>query len=257
MTIRVVSIISRMNVGGPAVLISELLTNLPPVEFKHTLITGHCEANEIDFLENHHLESEVIYLDKVQRSLLPIKDLRSFFELYVLLKKLNPDVVHTHTSKAGVLGRLAAKLAVPGALIIHTYHGHLLYGYFSPLITKMIIFLERMLSQISNVLIAVTQQVRDDLLNAGIGSANKWIVIRPGLSIPSTLPKAIFRKKFDIPDSTFVIAWIGRFTDIKDPMLALRTIEKLPTAIRSNVQLIMAGDGELLTKCRQYADQKQ
>jgi hypothetical protein len=89
MTIRVVSIISRMNVGGPAILLAELVGGLPKTEFDHTLITGRCEKNEIDYLDSHQLDSDIIYLDKVQRSLLPLSDIRSFFDLVNLIKKLD------------------------------------------------------------------------------------------------------------------------------------------------------------------------
>ena len=254
--IRVVSIISRMNVGGPAVLLSELVHGLPTPEIKHTLITGRCEANEIDYLETHKLNSDVIYLEKVRRSLLPFNDFRSFFELISHIKRLNPDVIHTHTSKAGVLGRLAGKIGAPRAKIIHTYHGHLLYGYFSHFATRIIILLEKLLSLITDDLVAVTNQVRDDLIDVGVGSKNRWHVIRPGLSVPTMLSRDETRKQLEIGNNFFVVAWIGRFTDIKDPLLAIRSLEALTVQDLRKVKLVMAGDGELLTECREYAESR-
>jgi glycosyltransferase involved in cell wall biosynthesis len=245
-----------MNVGGPAVLLAELVGGLPKAEFEHTLITGRCESNEVDYLDSHQLDSDVIYLNKVQRSLLPLSDIRSFFELVNLIRKLKPDVIHTHTSKAGALGRIAGKLAAPRAKIIHTFHGHLLYGYFSPFKTKLITSLEKLLAFITDELVAVTQQVKNDLLQAGIGHGNNWHVIRPGLAIPAHLSKVESRNKLGIRVNTFSIAWVGRFTDIKDPLLAIRSLEKLLPEHLSKVQLTMAGDGELLQSCRDYVDKR-
>lgn len=256
MTIRVVSIISRMNIGGPAVLLAELVSGLPKTTFEHILITGRCESNEIDYLDSHKLDTEVIYLDKVRRSLLPIRDIRSFFELLSIIRKLKPDIIHTHTSKAGVLGRIAGKISAPRAKIIHTFHGHLLYGYFSPFRTQLIIKVEKLLSIITDELIAVTQQVKNDLLEAGIGTKNRWHLIRPGLARAVYLSKIDARKKFAISDDSFAIAWIGRFTEIKDPLSAIRSIEKLSPNQLSKVHLTMAGDGELLQSCRDYVSKK-
>jgi glycosyltransferase involved in cell wall biosynthesis len=255
MAIRVVSIISRMNVGGPAVLLSELIKNLPPEEFEHVLITGTCLPNEIDYLDSHPLDSAVIYIDEIKRSILPLNDVKSFFKLIRILKQLHPDIVHTHTSKAGVLGRLAAKVAVPTSKIIHTYHGHLLYGYFPKWKTFLIVQLEKFLGSFSDRLVAVTKQVREDLLGAGIGKANQWLVIRPGLELTPLPDRAAYKKTLGINADKFVISWIGRFTGIKNPKLALEAISKLPLGVLEKVAFVMTGSGELLEEAQSYARQ--
>ena len=255
MSIRVVSIISRMNVGGPAVLLSELIKNLPGEEFHHTLITGTCQSNEIDYLDSHPLDSEVIYIDDIKRSVLPIADVKSFFKLMKTLKSLKPDIVHTHTSKAGVLGRLAARIATPQAKVIHTYHGHLLYGYFPRWKTNLIVLLEKMLGRFTDTFIGVTNQVKVDLLKAGIGPESKWTVIRPGVTPSAEVGKLEARSALGIDLDKLVIAWIGRFTDIKNPMLAIKSIEELHTD--SETLLVMAGAGELWEECKQYAESKR
>jgi len=255
MTIRVVSIISRMNVGGPAVLLSELIKNLPREEFHHTLITGTCQSNEIDYLDSHPLESDVIYIDEIKRVALPFADVKSFFKLIKTLKSLNPDIVHTHTSKAGVLGRLAALIGTPKAKVIHTYHGHLLYGYFPKWKTNLIIRIEKFLSRFTNAFVGVTNQVKNDLLHAGVGPENKWVVIRPGVTPGLSLDKSEARKILGIAPDKFVISWIGRFTDIKNPMLALKAFEELGK--EKDAELVMAGSGELFDECKQYAGNKR
>ena len=251
------SVISRMNVGGPAVLLSELMNKLPDHSIDHILITGICEANEIDFLANHVVNSEVIYIPSLGRSISPINDLKGFFTLINIIRSLKPDVVHTHTSKAGLLGRLATFLASPKTPIIHTYHGHLLYGYFSPIFVRALVLLEKILGLVSDRLIGVSQQIMNDLKFQGIGSKGKWLVIHPGISEPTFISKADARAKLSISTETFAITWIGRFTEIKNPLLAIQAIEKLNANSLTSITLFMAGDGELLEKCRDYVSSKK
>jgi hypothetical protein len=94
------------------------------------LITGVCLDNEIDFIKANPINPIVIYIKDIRRILLPLADVKSLFKLIKILKELNPEIVHTHTSKAGVLGRRAVKVASPRTKVVHTFHGHLLYGYF-------------------------------------------------------------------------------------------------------------------------------
>ena len=246
-----------MNVGGPAVLLSELIRNLPPENFEHILITGTCLENEIDYLDSHPLNSEVIYIHDIKRSILPLKDISSIFKLIKILRQINPDIVHTHTSKAGVLGRIAAKIAVPKAKILHTYHGHVLFGYFPKWKTSLIAYIERFLARLTNRLIAVAVKVQNDLENAGIGNAEKWLVIRPGLEVPPALNARKCREFFGIPEEKTVICWIGRFTGIKNPLLAIKAIEALPSSLREDSVLLMVGSGELFEECHAYAIAKR
>lgn len=253
MTTRVVSIISRMNVGGPAVLLSELVEKLPPSEFEHILITGRCLPNEIDFLATHPFPGEIVFLESLRRTILPIGDLKSFFRLIALIRKLKPDLIHTHTSKAGFLGRIAARIGHPKTKVVHTFHGHLLYGYFNKSMRFQIIQFERFLSKLSNVLIGVTRQVRDELLGVGIGTTNKWRVIYPGISQYKTLDNSDFREKLAIDDETLVVSWIGRFTDIKSPLLALESFKSACASSRQKLLLVMVGEGELFEQSKKYA----
>ena len=254
MTAKVVSIISRMNVGGPAVLISELVDHLPADDFSHILITGVCQNNEIDFLDSHQLNSEIIYISDVGRSLLPMADLKSFIILVKLLKQIKPQIVHTHTSKAGVLGRIAVKIAFPRAQVVDTYHGHLLYGYFPRWKTNLIVKLERFLARITTRYIAVTGQVKMDLSRVGIGPDEKWRVIHPGVRPATTLSKRESRRIIGVPEDKVIISWIGRFTDIKNPMLAIRVVEAIED--KSGLHFVMAGAGELLYECKAYAQER-
>jgi glycosyltransferase involved in cell wall biosynthesis len=245
-----------MNVGGPAVLLADLIQNFPDDEIEHVLITGRCEPNEIDYLDTHFLKSRVIYLDEMKRSILPLSDLRTFPKLIWTIRKLKPDIIHTHMSKAGVLGRIATLVGAPSTKLIHTFHGHLLYGYFSRFKIFLIIQLEKVLAMKTTILITVSQQVRDDLLNEGVGKKHHWRIITPGVKRPISLDKNEARKQLEISTETFVISWIGRFTSIKNPMLAIESFERLVKQSNFEGEMIMAGDGELFNECKLYAENR-
>jgi len=249
-----VSVISRMNVGGPAILIDGLIQGLPAKDFNHHLITGSCAENEIDYLDAHPNLEGLVSIHKLKsmgRSILPTKDLRTLFETIRLLRVIKPDVVHTHTSKAGIIGRIASKIACPQATVIHTFHGHLLYGYFSPFKTRLIVLLESFLARITNVLIAVTSQIENDLRAAGIGRESRWKVIHPGVA------NLAHSRNRDLNQEYRRLIWVGRFTEIKNPNLAIEIMGSLKSINRSDITLIMVGDGELFESAQNLALEKK
>ena len=253
MAIRVVSIISRMNIGGPAKLIADLINHLPEDEIEHILITGRCESDETDLLDSYKIKSQVIYLDDVSRSIFLFKDIKSFIKLFFLLRKLQPEIVHTHLSKAGVLGRLATKIVSPRITLIHTFHGHLLSGYFSQFKVTLIIQIEKFLSSFTDILIAVSKDVKDKYSKLGIGNRSAWEVINPGIRIPARnepekriIPKAKLKK--------VNIIWIGRFAEIKNPKFALEVFSLLQSKTDNSFNLTMVGDGKLLEECKEYSN---
>ena len=239
-----------MNVGGPAVLIDGLIRGLPSKEFEHHLITGQCEDNEIDYLEAHpELRNlvEIHSFESMKRSLLPIKDISVLLQTIRTLRNLKPNIVHTHTSKAGVIGRLAARIASPKSQIIHTFHGHLLYGYFSPFKVSVVVVIEKAMARFSNVLVAVTSQIKKDLISKGVGKANCWEVIHPGVNPVEKQRSTVANKKH--------LVWIGRFTAIKNPYLALKIMRELKKK-DSTINLTMVGDGELFGEISQKAKEE-
>ena len=242
-----------MNIGGPAVLLMDLIKALPSERFDHTLITGRCLENEVDYFGESTPDIKVIYIDEISRSISIIKEFISFFKLVRILRDIDPDIVHTHTSKAGVLGRIASLFLRKTTKVVHTYHGHLIYGYFSRTFTKFVIVLEKFLSKISDLLIAVSSQVKKDLLIEGIGAHAKWEIIHPGISEPKNLEKISMRKKFGLSANAKIIVWVGRFTQIKNPLLAIDCIKALPHMPGVQIQLVMAGDGELLPAAKAAA----
>ena len=252
MTFKVLAIVSRMNVGGPAVLLSALSQGLPTTEIEFDLVTGATPVNEIDYLDSHIFDTRVYKIDHLGNSNSIFQDLNAFIRLFFLIRRINPDIIHTHTSRAGFLGRLAGIIAAPKARRIHTFHGHLLYGYFSNFKLKIIISLERLMAMTTHVLIAVSNQVKLDLLQCGVGQERKWKVIYPG--IPAlTGSRIMSRSNLGYLEQDFVGVWIGRFAPIKNPILAVESIESWVQKYSGVAHFIMVGDGQLLQPCRDFA----
>jgi hypothetical protein len=136
--IKVLHVVTRMNTGGVAVLLDDLMTSFDPRLVEATLITGSCDETEEDYLSVRKQSYRFIRVACLQKKFNPQNDIQAFLEIRRLIKSLHIDVVHTHTSKAGLLGRLAASTVHPRPLRVHTFHGHLLTGYFSSWKTKLV-----------------------------------------------------------------------------------------------------------------------
>lgn len=241
--LRVMRVIARMNVGGPAVQVSGLMRNLPCDDFDQRLFTGWCAEDEADYLETQAQHVEAVRIDGLGRAVRPGDDARALAHLAKHMRAFRPHIVHTHTAKAGVLGRAAAQLAGIGSATVHTYHGHLLHGYFSPAKTSAVVKIERALAARTDRLVAVGDQVREDLLGAGIGSRDQFAVIPPGLELPSALTRAEARIEFGLPADAPVVAFIGRLTGIKRPDRFIEIV-RTTSADRPDVRFLVAGAGD-------------
>ena len=242
--IKVVHIVTRMNTGGVAVLIGNLMKGLDPNKFDLTLITGSCDSTEEDYLEKIATSIPYLKVESLQRAVSPRQDFVTFVKLWKILRSINPDVVHTHTSKAGLIGRTVSRLAVPSARRIHTFHGHLLDGYFSPAKTKLITNLEVLLAKKTQVLIAMGNQVKNDLLKVGVGSESKFRVFFPGLKPANIQSKSDAKKSLGIDASIATCLFVGRLTKIKRPDRLLDAIAILKNK-GLEFEFLVAGDGEL------------
>jgi len=250
--VKIVTVVSRMNVGGVASLLIGYMENLDKNKFEHVLITGNCEDNETDLLKQTNYKGKVIYLRNLKRLVWVFKDLITFIEMRKILKSLSPDIVHTHTAKAGLIGRLAALSLRSKPLIIHTYHGHLLYGYFSTFVSLFIVTIEKILAWETNLLIADSKQVKIDLLNKRVGKEKNWRVVSPGIRKLPNVEFEVARKELGISKDANLICWIGRFTNIKNPMLAAQSFSTLKSKTNRKFTMIMVGDGELFTSVQEY-----
>jgi len=244
---KVLHIITRMNTGGPAVFLDHLTTSLANLGCESTIAYGYCESNEIDYLDSKKLSSKTNKIKSLHRSLNPYHDLKSFFQIRKIIKSTNPDLINTHTSKAGVLGRLAAKSVDRTLPVAHTFHGHLIYGYFARYKSLLFTIIEKFMSNFTNMFIAVTSETKSSLQKLGIGKKGVWQVIPIGIPITDSETY-----KAD-PAGPLKLLWVGRFTDIKDPFYAIETIKTLEATNSVGFTLTMVGEGELFEEAKKRA----
>jgi glycosyltransferase involved in cell wall biosynthesis len=246
--IRVMRIIARMNVGGPALQVSTLMRGLDPDLFEQRLYVGSPERGEGDYRTLRAADVPVRQVPALGRAVRPTDDLRALASLVAAIREYRPDLVHTHTAKAGTVGRVAAAICrVP--LRVHTFHGHLLHGYFSPTKTALLTRAERRLARLTDTLVAVGGRVRDDLLDAGIGRPDQYEVVPPGVSLGPPPDRAAARQALGLPGSAPVVAFVGRVTGIKRPDRLLAVAREVRAA-RPDVRFLVCGEGDLLETTR-------
>ena len=243
--LKVMQIIARMNVGGPAVLVADLMRNLDHEKFSTVLVTGYCDENESDYLDEVARDVASIRIPGLGRSVSPFKDIGAFFQLMKEIRKFKPDVIHTHTAKAGVLGRLAGLIARPQAKRVHTFHGHLLHGYFGSNKTRLVIGLEKVLGLITHRFIAIGNVVKNDLVRVGIARDYKFEVIYPGLQDLDQYPKTDAQNALDLNQNKKYLVFVGRLTTIKRPERLIDLARFLKDK-HPECWLLIAGAGELL-----------
>ena len=244
--IRVLRIIARMNVGGPAIQITGLMQYLPRSEFKQLLVTGYCSAEELDYLDENQIEIDVHKIMGFGRSISIWMDLQVFLALRRRIKYFDPHIIHTHTAKAGFLGRLASLTIRKKYFLVHTFHGHLLHGYFGSCKTKLVILAERVMSNYTDALISVGSRVMEELLAVNIGSSKKFLVFGPGIQLKELPPKKLAMEELNIPSEKYIISWIGRAVKIKAPERILEIARECKLR-NLNVHFTISGDGPLLT----------
>lgn len=232
--IKVARIIARLNIGGPARQVCYLHEHLRD-EFDTLLITGQLDVGEGDMSSLLTSNRGVYKIGTMSRPVRLWSDFRSLWQTYRILCRESPDIVHTHTAKAGAVGRVAAMLAsVP--IRVHTYHGHVFRGYFSPFLTRVFIGIERWLNKSTNAVIAISESQQKELVEIyHVSSAEQTRVIPTGFQFATegTGKKA---------DSQLIIAWAGRLVPIKGVDL-LADVLTLSVRELPNAKFLIAGDG--------------
>jgi len=250
--IRVLRVIARLNVGGPALHVSYLTRGLDERGYDTTLVTGTVGPEE-GSMEYVLREQGIVphYVHALQRDIAVSADVRAIRELRRLIVELRPDVLHTHTAKAGALGRVAAVLAGSARprAVVHTFHGHVLRGYFGRRRASGFLGVERVLARVTDVLVAVSPQIRDELVELRVARRDRFEVIRLGLDLESRVsapPGARERQRhaLGVADDAVVVAWLGRMTSIKRVDDLLRAFARVAAA-DPRAELVLAGDGPL------------
>jgi len=252
----VVRVITRLNIGGPSIQAARLTTALEPHGFHTTLLHGRLGDGEGDMSYLLAPGAEARYVATLCRPLSPLDDLRTLVRLYREFRALQPAIVHTHMAKAGMLGRLAAlaynltRGAAPRARVVHTYHGHVLDGYFSKPATAMFIAIERALAAITDRIIAISPAIRQELLDTyRIGRGDQYRVVPLGFDLEpfgrvDAAARTAARRELNLPADAPVIATVGRLTAIKQHRLFLDTVARVIETHPLTIALV-AGDGEL------------
>jgi glycosyltransferase involved in cell wall biosynthesis len=248
-------IIARMNVGGPAVQVSGLMRGFDANEFDQRLYTGYCADDEADYLDTVATDIKAVRIQGFGRRVSMGGDLKAFISLVSEIRDFKPHVIHTHTAKAGFLGRIASIVSLQRSIRVHTFHGHLLNGYFGRFKRSLVVIAEKFLAFFTHQLLAVGEKVRQDLLNVGIGSKSKFGLMPPGLAIGTLPDKEDSRNALKLPANILQCAFIGRVTQIKRPDRFLDVVSEIK---RRGVDLdfFIAGDGEQLDMCRERIERE-
>lgn len=256
--IRILRIIARLNVGGPAIHVSLLTEKLSAPDYESLLVCGNIEPGEGDmsyFARQHGVTPMII--PELGRSLNPFRDIATTWKLYKLVREYKPDVVHTHTAKAGFVGRIAAWMGdVP--VIVHTFHGHVFYGYFGPLKTSFFILLERLTARMSDAIITLTEGLRRELTEQyNITRKGRITVLPLGLDLhifaQTPRHRGTLRKKWNIPPDVPVVGIVGRIVPVKNHTLFLAAAHRVRQHI-PDARFVIVGDGELRSQIETQVD---
>jgi glycosyltransferase involved in cell wall biosynthesis len=248
---RIVHVIARLNVGGAALHVLQLAHEQARRGHHVIVVAGTLAAGEesMEYVADE-LGVELLRLPVLQRELSPRADPAAIMALRSVIRSRRADVLHTHTAKAGATGRIAALMAgrARPRAVVHTYHGHVLSGYFSRRWERLFRLIERLLARASGTLVAVSDEVRDDLVGFGVAPASRFAVVPYGFELPAWSDvddesRRTLRGEIGAGDDTFVVGWAGRLTTIKRPLDLIRTLRAL---LDEDVDalLVLVGDGE-------------
>ena len=266
--IRIARIITRLNVGGPAIQAIEMSQRLEAIGFHTLLVHGSLGSGEADmsYLVASDRRFEIAHVPALRREMAPLADVAALARLFELLRRFRPHIVHTHMAKAGAVGRIAALLynasrVTTGrrapARLVHTYHGHVLDGYFSATTATAFTAVERALARRTDALIAVSTAIRRDLVERHRIGGGRFRVVPLGFDLsrlaaigPSDREAA--RRELGIDADARVASFVGRLTAIKRPELFIEAADRVAHADR-RARFLVAGGGELEAAVRAAA----
>ena|SRR5688572_17158158 len=264
---RIVRIIARLNVGGPAKHVVWLTSGLEDAGYRSLLVAGTVPEGEEDmsyFADQAGVKP--LYIPEMSREI-SLKDAVTTWKLFRLLQRERPDIVHTHTAKAGTVGRIAGLLyrwLTPGVFIgrprpckfVHTYHGHVFHSYYGRLRTQMFLTIERVLAKlVTDRIVVVSEQQREEINETfSVGKAGQFRVVRLGLELgvfaDHAKRRALFRQELGIDDNVILVGIVGRLTEIKNHEMFLETVARVDS---DNVRFVVIGDGALRASLEEQA----
>jgi glycosyltransferase involved in cell wall biosynthesis len=246
-------LIARLNVGGPATQAILMTEAFQKKGYRALLLTGEVPPGEgsMEYLAEER-GVQPIRIHKLSRKISSVADLKSLWRLIRIFRRERPVILHTHTAKAGTLGRLAAMVTgVP--VRVHTFHGHVFRGYFPPTMTRVFLVIERFLARHTDCIIAISASQRKELVETyKIAPPGKVVTIPLGFDLERFLrvngSEGSIRAASGCRREGTLVGWIGRMTAIKDPALFLESAARIHGVVPS-AQFVMVGDGELRHDC--------
>ena len=245
--IRVLRLFSRLNIGGPAIHVILVTAELDPDRYDSLLVVGREDQREGNFLDLAKVkEVPLRIIPTFGRRIRPFQDLITFVKLFLLMRRERPDIVHTHTAKAGALGRLAARLAgVP--VVVHTFHGSIFSGYFRSFPSLLFQWIERAMALGTDAVLAVSRRVAEELEERGIAPETKIEVVPLGLELDRfedvSRHRGQLRRELELAPDTPLIGCVGRLVPIKDLGTLLEAMILVSKANPTPV-LLVVGDGD-------------
>ena len=245
--VRILRIFSRLNVGGPSIHVVLLTAGLVERGYSTCLVVGkesRTEGNMMYLAERYGVQPRRI--SELGRAIHPLDDAVAFKKIFQLIREFRPDIVHTHTAKAGMLGRLAAwMIGVP--VIVHTFHGHVFHSYFGNSRSAFFRFIERLLAKITTRVIAISDNVKQDLMLYHIAPPEKIAVVPLGLDLDQFLtvarPTGRFRAELGIGPAKNLVGIVGRVVGVKNLELAVEAAEIVVRRL-PNTHFAVVGDGD-------------
>ena len=263
---RVLHIITRLDKGGSAETTLLTVSLLNREKYEVFLIHGFTLESNMGPKENEAVQHDlsmarykgvrISVITSLVRRLSFTNDILEFISIYRLIKRIKPHIVHTHTSKAGVLGRLAAYLAgVP--IIIHTPHGHVFHSYYGLILTNIFVFAEKISSFTTDMIVALTEKEKDEHMEKGIASTKKYTIIHSGVKLDYFANMRIDikarKKELEIPPGYNVVGTIGRLVPIKGYKYLISAAKKIVEEVDKTV-FVIVGDGYLKLELEKYAE---
>jgi glycosyltransferase involved in cell wall biosynthesis len=255
--IKILRIIGRLNVGGPAIHVVNLCGGLSQTRYDQLLVIGSESPEEgsmLDYALSRGVQPYVIPEIVTAFSLTPA-DVKALVKLHALIRRERPHIVHTHTAKAGFLGRLAARLAgVP--IIVHTFHGHVLHGYYGPVKNELLRRVEQSLAWFTDRIVTVSEQVKSDLVGYGVAAEDKVTVMPLGFDLEPFLnshaQRGEFRRELGFGANIKLVGIVGRIFPIKNHGLFLESAARI-SAQEATVRFVIVGDGVLRPELKRQA----
>ena len=265
--IKVLRFIARLNIGGPAIHVHLLTRGLDINKFQPILVTGRISPHEGDmsYLFSSRDEKPIIIPD-LHREISPLMDIKVILKIFKILRRERPDIVHTHTAKAGTVGRIAVVLykllCRQKVRIVHTFHGHVFEGYFSKTKSWIFLLIECFLARATRVIIAISETQKRELSEKyRIAPASKIKTVELGFDLSpflsNTSLKGRFRQSIGVSDHTLLIAIIGRLVPIKNHIMFFDGVKIfLEQNPETRVKFIVLGDGELKDELKAYCEKQ-